>query len=68
MSGWYAVADMFIFSLGVYFVVITAKSKDGFSRQSWKEMQQTMTDSGKFIDMLRNVPWEDGLDNDVTLG
>ncbi|KAK6187606.1 hypothetical protein SNE40_005595 [Patella caerulea] len=45
----------------------SAKQKDGdrYDRVSWKGMQLTMTDSLKFVDMLRNVPWEDGLHDDV---
>ena len=31
-------------------------------------MQQTMLDSAKFVDMLHNVPWEDGLPKDVVYG
>lgn len=28
----------------------------------------TMNDSQKFVDMLHNVPWEDGLNDDVLRG
>lgn len=28
-------------------------------------MQLAMTDSIKFVDMLHNVPWEDGLPNET---
>ena len=28
-------------------------------------MQVTMSDSSKFVDMMHNVPWEDGLPADV---
>ncbi|KAF6026452.1 hypothetical protein EB796_015243 [Bugula neritina] len=38
---------------------------DKFDRQQWKIMQLAMTDSIKFVDMLHNVPWEDGLPNDT---
>lgn len=31
-------------------------------------MQQTMTDSVKFVDMLHNISWEDGLSSDVLTG
>ena len=31
-------------------------------------MQQTINDSQKFVDMLHNVPWEDGLTNDIVMG
>ena len=37
-----------------------------FDRASWKLIQNSMNDSGKFVDMLHNVPWEDGLNmNDI---
>ncbi|GFN75495.1 dynein beta chain, ciliary [Plakobranchus ocellatus] len=42
-----------------------AKDADKFDRAQWKSMQQTMTDSIKFVDMLHNVSWEDGLPSDV---
>ena len=31
-------------------------------------MQQTMNDSTKFVDMLHNVSWEDGLPAEVLQG
>lgn len=31
-------------------------------------MQLAMTDSIKFVDMLHNVPWEDGLPGDTREG
>lgn len=31
-------------------------------------MQQTMSDTPKFVDMLHNVSWEDGLSDDVLRG
>ena len=31
-------------------------------------MQQTMSDTPKFVDMLHNVSWEDGLSEDVLRG
>ena len=31
-------------------------------------MQVTMNDTSKFVDMLHNVPWEDGLPNEVVEG
>ena len=43
-------------------------SVDKFDRQQWKTMQQTMNDSLKFVDILHNVPWEDGIPEDVLLG
>lgn len=44
------------------------KDSDRFDRVQWKAMQQTMTDVSKFVDMLHNVPWEDGLSDDVLRG
>ncbi len=47
------------------------KAKDPserFDRQSWKSMQLTMNDSIKFVDMMHNVPWEDGLPKEVVAG
>ena len=41
---------------------------DRFDRASWKSMQLTMNDASKFVDMLHNVPWEDGLPKDVVAG
>ncbi|XP_025098007.1 LOW QUALITY PROTEIN: dynein gamma chain, flagellar outer arm-like [Pomacea canaliculata] len=45
----------------------TKPTKDGdrFDRSQWKSMQLTMNDSLKFVDMLHNVSWEDGLPHDV---
>ncbi|XP_052807484.1 dynein axonemal heavy chain 5-like isoform X7 [Mya arenaria] len=34
-------------------------------RTQWKGITNTMNDSTKFVDMLRNVSWEDGLPEDV---
>ncbi|XP_060567478.1 dynein axonemal heavy chain 5-like [Ruditapes philippinarum] len=34
-------------------------------RAQWKAMVNTMSDSTKFVDMLHNVSWEDGLPEDV---
>ena len=51
--------------------LITAKTKDAgerFDRAQWKSFQITMNDSTKFVDMLHNVPWEDGLPKDVIHG
>ena len=41
---------------------------DKFDRQHWKIMQLAMTDVPKFVDMLHNVPWEDGLPPDTREG
>lgn len=41
---------------------------DKFDRTQWKAMQQTMSDTPKFVDMLHNVSWEDGLSEDVLRG
>ena len=61
-----------ILNLFVLFVfLLLGKPKDPserFDRQSWKSMQLTMNDSSKFVDMLHNVPWEDGLPKEVLSG
>ena len=46
----------------------TRSREEKFDRSQWKIMQQTMLDSAKFVDMLHNVPWEDGLPTDVVYG
>ncbi|ESO89151.1 hypothetical protein LOTGIDRAFT_229063 [Lottia gigantea] len=48
-------------------LVKKSKQKEGerFDRSVWKGMLLTMSDSVKFVDMVRNVPWEDGLPEDV---
>ena len=39
------------------------ESKDQVSdKQKWKQMQNLMGDSVKFIDMLHDVDWENGID------
>lgn len=43
-------------------------SSEKFDRAAWKSMQHTMTDSTKFVDMLHNVSWEDGLSDEVVYG
>ena len=64
----------FGFSVILYFycTLFAATSKkdlpDKFDRQQWKIMQLAMTDSIKFVDMLHNVPWEDGLPGDTREG
>ncbi|OWF37572.1 Dynein heavy chain 5, axonemal [Mizuhopecten yessoensis] len=48
--------------------VISKKAKkdgDRFDRAQWKAMTLTMMDTTKFVDMMHNVPWEDGLSGDV---
>ena len=57
-------------------VFLTGKpSKDGsslaserFDRAQWKTMQITMNDTTKFVDIMHNVAWEDGLPEDVRAG
>lgn len=55
-----------------YYLVIAGSMKrdipDKFDRQHWKIMQLAMTDVTKFVDMLHNVPWEDGLPADTREG
>ncbi|BFZ10052.1 hypothetical protein BsWGS_13093 [Bradybaena similaris] len=49
-------------------IVKKAKIKDAndrFDKTQWKSMQQTMTDSVKFVDMLHNISWVDGLPAEV---
>ena len=51
--------------------MFVGKTKEGdgrFDRAAWKVMQVTMNDTAKFVDMLHNVPWEDGLPDDVVQG
>ena len=48
--------------------VFSGLKAEKFDRAAWKSMQHTMTDSTKFVDMLHNVSWEDGLSDDVVYG
>lgn len=50
--------------------IISAKKEDTgrVDRAQWKAMVNTMSDSTKFVDMLHNVSWEDGLPEDVLRG
>ncbi len=34
-------------------------------KNQWKQYQNLMQDSGKFIELLQNIEWEDGLSADV---
>ena len=55
----------------MHYVIFAAKGKDDGSRVDrvqWKGMQNTMQDTTKFVDMLHNVSWEDGLTDDVLRG
>ncbi|KAL4232681.1 hypothetical protein ACF0H5_007369 [Mactra antiquata] len=53
-------------SSGTKIVKKTKKDESGrVDRTQWKAMQNTMTDVTKFVDMLHNVSWEDGLPEDV---
>ncbi|XP_041355189.1 dynein gamma chain, flagellar outer arm-like isoform X3 [Gigantopelta aegis] len=55
-------------SSSVKYVVKKPKGKEAserFDKTQWKQMQLTMSDSTKFVDMLHNVSWEDGLPEDV---
>lgn len=40
-------------------------ARPGYDRTTWKQLQQAMNDSPKFVDMLHNVRWEEGIPNDV---
>ena len=37
-------------------------------RPTWKAVQQIMNDSQKFVESLHNVPWKDGLPEDILKG
>ena len=37
-------------------------------RAQWKSTVNTMSDTAKYVDMLHNVSWEDGLTEDVLRG
>ena len=53
----------------IHSAAVTKKElPDKFDRQQWKIMQLAMTDSIKFVDMLHNVPWEDGLPRETREG
>ena len=44
-------------------------SADGkVDRPTWKVMQQIMNDSQKFVDSLHNIPWKNGLSDDIFKG
>ncbi|CAH1799095.1 unnamed protein product [Owenia fusiformis] len=43
----------------------TVNTNERVDRNTWKAMQITMADSQKFVDMMHNVPWEDGLSKNV---
>lgn len=44
------------------------ETSDRVDRAQWKSMQSTMNDAVKFVGMLHNLPWEDGLPNEVLNG
>ncbi|KAK3577475.1 hypothetical protein CHS0354_032326 [Potamilus streckersoni] len=49
-------------------IIRKSKGKDAgdrVDRHQWKTMLLTMNDTTKFVDMLHNVPWEEGLPEDV---
>jgi hypothetical protein len=50
-------------------IILGKKDETGrVDRAQWKAMVNTMSDSTKFVDMLHNVSWEDGLPEDVLRG
>jgi hypothetical protein len=52
-------------------IILSAPKKDvseRVDRNMWKAMTNAMNDSTKFMDMLHNVQWEDGLSPDVLNG
>ena len=52
-----------------YLCISVKKDETGrVDRTQWKSMANTMADVTKFVDMLHNVPWEDGLPEDVLRG
>ena len=46
----------------------SSMGSERFDRAQWKTMQLTLNDSTKFVDIMHNVAWEDGLPNDVRAG
>ncbi|XP_077863125.1 dynein axonemal heavy chain 5-like [Saccoglossus kowalevskii] len=44
------------------------KDEDKERKAKWKQIQIILNDSVKFVDMLHNVRWEDGIDDDVLAG
>lgn len=35
-------------------------------RSQWKQYQNLMQDSNKFVDLMHSIDWEDGLPNDIS--
>lgn len=62
--------DLFITYDTFTMIVFLAKKDDTgrVDRTQWKAMVNTMSDTTKFVDMLHNVSWEDGLPEDVLRG
>ena len=46
----------------------TMKDMEAIDRCEWNKMLCTMNDVSKFVDMMHNVPWENGLPSDVLQG
>lgn len=59
-----------VYIIITYSAIFTAKKDETgrVDRAQWKAMTSTMSDTTKFVDMLHNVPWEDGLPEDVLRG
>ncbi|XP_033113255.1 dynein heavy chain 5, axonemal-like isoform X2 [Anneissia japonica] len=45
-----------------------SKSKDNASeKHKWKQLQVIMNDSNKFVELLHNISWENGLDKNILM-
>ena len=58
-----------------YFIIGSFPGKPGsreagerFDRAQWKAMQQIMSDTNKFLDMLQDIPWQEGLSLETISG
>jgi len=60
--------NIYIYEKSYKYIFIAKKDGDRFDRAQWKNMQPTMNDTTKFVDMMHNVPWEDGLPDEVVRG
>lgn len=53
---------------GVQTPMLGVNSEGKVDRTTWKAIQQTMNDSQKFLDSLHNIPWKEGLSDDILKG
>lgn len=44
------------------------RQAERLDRNQWKQYTSLMADSGRFVDMLHGVNWQDGLNLDVANG